>query len=242
MILARVDAMKDSVKRLPIKDIIGSDWKTFIPQSYRIGFHHFWADYNAWSGHYFIETLSFPDDKSLYIDDTKALCLSHKSIKVQGTDVGPEDIRLVYTSNDGSVYTYKQELEWRLIMREDTRLQFLGRPSNVVEIQDPDGRISFNVDYYNWYYRSIWNHMDPELSKKSLNGEVLGVVFELKEGNSVVGTAYFRPHYNDRLKYIIEMTKPDFSYRDFALMYAIALNHAHQYGIKTDNTCRLYIH
>ena len=84
--------------------------------------------------------------------------------------------------------------------------------------------------------------MDPELSKKSLSGEVLGVVFELKEGNSVVGTAYFRPYYNDRLKYIIEMTNSDFSYRDFALMYAIALNHAHQYGIKTDNTCRLYIH
>jgi hypothetical protein len=224
------------------EDLIGMDWKTFLPQSCRIGFHHFWADYNAWSGHYFIETLSIPDDKSLYIDDARALCLSCKSIKGQSIDIGPKDIRLVYMAKDGSVYTYKQELEWRLIMRENTRLQFLGRPSNVIEIQDLNSGSSFNVDYYNWYYRSIWNHMDPELSKKSLIGEVLGVVFELKEGNSVVGTAYYRPHYNDRLKCIIEMADPDFNYREFALMYAIAMNHAHPYGIRTDNTCRLYIH
>lgn len=234
--------MKDGVKKLPVKDIAGSDWKTFLPQSYRIGFHHSWADYNAWSGHYFIENLSIPDDKSLYIDGTKALCLSHRSINGQITGIGPEDIRLVYMSNDGSVYTYEKELEWRLITRENTRSQFLGRPSNVIEIQDPDGRNSFNVDYYNWYSRSIWHHMDPELSKKSLCGEVLGVVFELKEGKFVVGTAFFRPNYSDRLKCIIEMTSPDFSYREFALMYAIALNHSHPYGIKTDNTCKLYIH
>lgn len=234
--------MKDGVKKLPVKDIVGSDWKTFLPQSYRIGFYHSWADYNAWSGHYFIETLSIPDDKSLYIDDIRALCLSHKSIMMQSTGIGPEDIKLVYMSNDGSVYTYEKNLEWRLITRENTRSQFLGRPSNVIEIQDQDGRNSFNVDYYNWYYRSIWHHMDPELSKKSLSGEVLGVVFELKEGKRVVGTAYFRPHYSDRLKCIIEMASPDFSYREFALMYAIALNHAHPYGIKTDNTFKLYIH
>jgi hypothetical protein len=237
-----MDAVKEGVMKLDVEDLIGTDWKTFLPQSYRIGFHHSWADYNAWSGHYFIETLSIPDDKSLYIDDARALCLSRKSIRGQSIDTSLRDIKLVYTAKDGSVYTYKQKLEWRLIMRENTRLQFLGRPSNVIEIQDLNGGSSFSVSYRNWHYSSIWNHMEPELSKKSLIGEVLGVVFELKEGNNVVGTAYYRPNYNDRLKYIIEMANSNFNYRKFSLMYSIAMNHAHPYGIRTDNTCRLYIH
>jgi hypothetical protein len=217
-------------------------WKTLLPQSYRIGFYHFWADYNAWSGHYFIEPLSTPDDKSLYIDDSRGLYLSYKSIKGQNIDIGQKDMRLVHMAKDGSVYTCGQELEWKLIMSENSRLQFLGRPSNVIEIQDPRSNSSFKVDYYNWYYRNIWHHMDPELSKKSLIGEVLGVVFELKKGNNVIGTAYYRLQYDDRLKLIIEMANPDFSCREFALMYAIAMNHAHPYGIKTDNTRGLYIH
>ena len=58
--------------------------------------------------------------------------------------------------------------------------------------------------------------MVPELTKKSLNDEVLGVVFELKEVDNVVGTAYYRPHYNDRLKFMIEMEDPNFGYREFA--------------------------
>ena len=234
--------MRDGVKKLDVEDFNGSDWKAFLPQSYRVGFHHFWADYNAWSGHYFIENLSIPDDKSLYVDETGALCLSRKSINGQSIDNGSKDVKIVYTAKDGSVYTYNQELAWRLVMRENTRLQFLGRPSNVIEIQDPNGRRPFSVIYYNWYYRSIWRHMDPELSKKSIIGEVLGVVFELKEGNNVVGTAYYNFNYSDRLKCMIEMADPDFSYQEFALMYAIAMNHARPYGIKTDNTCRLYIH
>jgi hypothetical protein len=145
-------------------------------------------------------------------------------------------------AKDGSVYTYGQELEWMLIMKENSRLQFLGRPSNIIEIQDQKGSRFFKVDYYNWHFKDIWNHMVPELFKKSLIGEVLGVVLELKEGNNVIGTVYCRLNYSDRLKCIIEMTNPNFSYREFALMYAIAMNHAHPYGIRTDNTSRLYIH
>jgi hypothetical protein len=218
------------------------NWKTLLPQSYRIGFYHFWADYNAWAGHYFIETLSTPDEKSLYIDETRALYLSYKSIKGQSIEIGQKDAKLVHMAKDGSVYTYGQELEWKLIMSENSRLQFLGRPSNVIEIQDPRSSSSFKVDYYNWYHRDIWHHMDPELSKKSLIGEVLGVVFELKRSNNVIGIAYCRLQYSDRLKFIIEMANPDFSYREFALMYGIAMNHAHPYGVRTDNTCGLYIH
>ena len=105
------------MQELDAGDLIETDWKIFLPQSYRIGFHHFWADYNAWSGHYFIETLSNPDDKSLFIDNTRALCLSCNSAKAKRTGIGPKDISLVYTDKDGHVYTYKQELEWKLIMK-----------------------------------------------------------------------------------------------------------------------------
>ncbi len=216
--------------------------KTLLPRSYRIGFHHFWADYNAWSGHYFIETLSIPDDKSLYIDDTKALCLSRQGTEDKSVDIGSKAVKLIYISNDGSIYTYRQKLEWKLMMSEPTRLQFLGRPSNVCEIQDPNGSSSFNVIYYRWYYRGIGHHMDPERFRKSSFGEVLGVVFELKSGSNLVGTAYYWPHYNDRLNCVIEMEDRNFSYREFALMYAIAMNHAHPYGMRTDKTGNLYIH
>ncbi len=41
---------------------------------------------------------------------------------------------------------------------------------------------------------------------------------------------------------IIEMEDQNFSYREFALMYAVAMNHAHPYGIRTDKTCSIYIH
>jgi hypothetical protein len=234
--------MRDTIVTLDTNNLDSKYWKTLLPQVYRVGFYHPWADYNVWSGRYFIETLGNPDDKSLYIDDAKALYLSHKSLKMHSIDVGQKDIRLAYVAKDGSVYTYGQELEWKLIMKENSRLQFLGRPSNVVEIQDLKGSRSFRVDYYNWYFKDIWNHMVPELFKKSLIGEVLGVVFELKEGNNVVGTAYYRPHYNDRLKCIIEMEDQNFSYPEFALMYAVAMNHAHPYGIRTDKTCSLYNH
>lgn len=82
------------------KDLCGLDYRILFPRSYR-GFHHFWADYSAWSRHYFTETLSIPDDKSLYIDAARALCLSCYSIKEKSSDNCSEAVRLVYVDKDG---------------------------------------------------------------------------------------------------------------------------------------------
>lgn len=218
------------------------DWKSFLPQIYRIGYHHNWMDYDAWSGYFFIEPLSTHDKGLFSIDKNKSLYISTKNARLNSPQGTPQNLKIIYTDDNGAVYTYGQKLEWRIIKNEGIRHQYFGRPSNIDLIEDACGSSSLNLQYYNWKYRGLWRSLQPEKSEKSITGPVLGVILKLKYGGRVIGTSYYWHKYDDKLKCIVEMTAPDINYREFAIMYAVMMNHCHPFGVKTDNTSMQYIH
>ncbi|HOT07075.1 MAG: hypothetical protein A4E45_00440 [Methanosaeta sp. PtaB.Bin039] len=222
-------------------DVDEADTRAHLPRIYRIGFHHSWLNYDALSGRYFIQPISPAAKKSLYIDDNRSLKISSLGPDDESEQHGPGQCELVSLDDDGQIYTRGHKLQWRLIKKKDLHRRFLGKISNIEEIVDLCSSLQLRVEYCGWKYIGPWRSMEPQEAEKSISGPTLGVVLRLRDVDRLIGTAYHQPCYDDRLKCLVEMASQGFSYREFAAMYAVVMNHCHPFGIRTESTSGHYI-